>query len=117
MFGLILCIYEIKTLLDRVSSVYGLPNQLDEIHAKPTLNQWTNQEMVPYFVEFTLVYFPHKSVKRQALAKFLVDYPSLEIKPENDVQLGIYEVERRPWVLKIDGSSTKKYVGARIVID
>ena len=30
--------------------------------------------------EFTLVYFPHKSVKGQALANFLVDHPSLEIK-------------------------------------
>ena len=29
--------------------------------------------------EFTLVYFPHKSIKGQALADFLVDHPSLEI--------------------------------------
>ena len=33
------------------------------------------------FSEFTLVYFPHKSVKGQALANFLADYTSLEIKP------------------------------------
>ena len=32
-------------------------------------------------LEFTLVYFPHKSVKGQALANFLADHPSLEIKP------------------------------------
>ena len=38
--------------------------------------------------EFTLDYFPHKSVKGQALANFLVDHPSLEIKPEKDVELG-----------------------------
>ena len=31
--------------------------------------------------EFTLVYFPHKLVKGQALANFLVDHPSLEIQP------------------------------------
>ena len=61
--------------------------------------------------EFTLVYFPYKSVKGQALANFLVDYPSLEIQPENDVELKIYEVERRPWILKFDGSSMEKSVG------
>ena len=32
------------------------------------------------------------------------------------MELGIYEVERWPWVLKFDGSSTKYSVGARIVI-
>ena len=49
--------------------------------------------------EFTLVYFPQKLVKGQALANFLVDHHSLEIKPKKDVELGIYEVERRPWDL------------------
>ena len=38
MFGPILCMYKIKTLLDQVSSLCGLSNQLDEIHAKSTLN-------------------------------------------------------------------------------
>ena len=32
------------------------------------------------------------------------------------MELGIYEVERRPWILKFDVSSTKKSVGAGIVI-
>ena len=32
------------------------------------------------------------------------------------MELGIYEVERRPWILKFDGSSTEKSVGAGIVI-
>ena len=32
-------------------------------------------------LEFTLVYFPQKSVKGQALANFLADNPSLEIQP------------------------------------
>ena len=32
------------------------------------------------------------------------------------MELGIYEVERRPWILKFDGSSTEKSVRARIVI-
>ena len=63
-----------------------------------------------------MVNFPHKSVKGKALANFLVDHPSLEIKLENDVELGIYEVEMRAWVLKFDGSSTEKFVGAGIVI-
>ena len=63
-----------------------------------------------------MVYFPHKSIKGQNLASFMADHPSLEIQPEKDVELGIYEVERRPWVLKFDGSSTEKFVGAGIVI-
>ena len=46
MFGLILCMYEIETLHDHVSSVCGLSNRLDEIHAKLTLNHWTSQKMV-----------------------------------------------------------------------
>ena len=32
------------------------------------------------------------------------------------MELGIYKVERRPWILKFDGSSTEKSVGAGIVI-
>ena len=32
------------------------------------------------------------------------------------MELGIYEVERRPWVLKFDGSSMKKSAGVGIVI-
>ena len=44
------------------------------------------------------------------------DLPSLEIQLEKDVELGIYEIERRPWVLKFDGFSTKKSIGAGIVI-
>ena len=41
--------------------------------------------------EFTLVYFPHKSIKGQALIDFLTDHPSLEIGTEQSVELGIYE--------------------------
>ena len=57
MFGLILYIYEIETLLDQVSSVCGLSKRLDGIHAKPTLNLWTNQQMVPCFVRVHLGLF------------------------------------------------------------
>ena len=32
------------------------------------------------------------------------------------MELGIYEVERRPWFITFDGFSTKKSTGARIVI-
>ena len=63
-----------------------------------------------------MVYFPHKSVNGQALANLMDDHPSLEIKPEKDVELRIYEVEMRPLVLKFDGSSTEKSAGVRIVI-
>ena len=68
------------------------------------------------FSEFTLVYFPHKSVKGQALTDFLVDFPSLEAGTEQSVELGIYVAEKEPWILKFDGSSTKNLAGARIVI-
>ena len=57
MLGLILCMYEIETLLDQVSSVCGPSNQLDEIHAKLTLNHWKNRKMVPCFVRVHLYLF------------------------------------------------------------
>ena len=60
MFSLILCMYEIKTLLNEVSSVCGLPNRLDEIHAKSTLNHWTNWEMVPCLVRVHLGLFSNE---------------------------------------------------------
>ena len=63
-----------------------------------------------------MVYFPHKSVKGQALTNFMADHSSIESQPENDVELGIYEVERWSWILKFDGSSTEKSAGDGIVI-
>ena len=42
------------------------------------------------FSKFTLIYFPHKSVKGQAMTDFLADHPSLEIEAEQRVDLGIY---------------------------
>ena len=66
--------------------------------------------------EFTLIYFPQKSVKGQALADFLADHPSLEIRKEEEVDLQVYSVETQPWILKFDGSSTESSAGAGIVI-
>ena len=66
--------------------------------------------------EFTLIYFPQKSVKGQALADFLVDHPSLEIRKEEEVDLQVYSVENQSWILKFDGSSTKSSAGAGIII-
>ena len=57
MFGLILCMYEIETLLYQVSSVCGLSNRIDEINVKPALNHWMNQKMVPCFVRVHLGLF------------------------------------------------------------
>ena len=57
MFGPILCMYKIETVLDQVSSVCGLPNQFDKIHDKLTLNHGMNQEMVPCFVRVHLGLF------------------------------------------------------------
>ena len=66
--------------------------------------------------EFTLVYFPQKSVKGQALADFLADHSSLQIGKKQFVELGIYGEEKEPWIRKFDGSSTKNSTGAWIVI-
>ena len=63
-----------------------------------------------------MVYFPHKSVNGKALTNFMAHHPSIEIQPEKDVELEIYEIERRPWILKFDGSSREKSTGAEIVI-
>ena len=67
-------------------------------------------------LEFTLVYFPHKSIKGQTLINFLVDHHSLEIGTEKSVELGIYGAEKEPWILKFDGSSIENSTGAGIVI-
>ena len=67
-------------------------------------------------LEFTLVYFSQKSVKGQPLANFMANHPSLEIQPEKDMELGMYEVERQPWILKFDGSIKEKSAGDGIVI-
>ena len=66
--------------------------------------------------EFTLVYFPHKLVKGQALTNFLADHPSLEIGAEQSVELGIYGAEKEPWILKFDGSSIENSADVGIVI-
>ena len=66
--------------------------------------------------EFTLVYFPQKSVKGQALADFLADHPSLEVVIKQSVGLGIYGAKNEPWILQFDGSSIENSVGAGIVI-
>ena len=66
--------------------------------------------------EFTLIYFPQKSVNGQALANFLPDHHSLEIKAEQRVKLGIYGAEKEPWILKFDGSSIENLGGAEILI-
>ena len=62
-------------------------------------------------LEFTLVYFLHKSIKGQALTDFLVDHPSLEIGTKKSVELGIYGAEKELWILKFDGSSIENLVG------
>ena len=66
--------------------------------------------------EFTLVYFPHKSVKGQALTDFLADHHSLKIGTKQSVELGIYGVEKDPWILKFDGSSIENSGSAGIII-
>ena len=63
------------------------------------------------FSEFTLVYFPQKLVKGQALTDLLVDHLSLEIRTEQSVELRIYGAEKEPWILKFDGSSIENSTG------
>ena len=68
------------------------------------------------FPEFTLVYFPHKSVKGQALVDFLANHPFLKVRIEQRVDLGIYGAKKEPLILKFDGSSTENSASARILI-
>ena len=72
--------------------------------------------MVLCFSEFTLIYFPQKPFKGQALADFLANHPSVKIRIEQSVELGIYGAEKEPWILKFDGSSIENSTGAGIVI-
>lgn len=55
--------------------------------------------------------------KGQALANFLADHPYLKREPGKDLGLGIYKVAKNPWTLKFDGSSTKDFTRAEVVID
>ena len=66
--------------------------------------------------KFTLVYFPQKLVKGQALTNFLADHPSLEIGLEQSMELGIYGAEKEPQILKFDGSSINNSTGVGIMI-
>ncbi|XP_073277708.1 uncharacterized protein [Primulina huaijiensis] len=66
--------------------------------------------------EFTLIYYPQKSVKGQAIADFLADHPSLNESIEEQVGFPVCGIDVRPWELKFDGSSTETAAGAGIVI-
>ncbi|XP_075497881.1 uncharacterized protein LOC142535353, partial [Primulina tabacum] len=66
--------------------------------------------------EFTLTYYPQKSVKGQAIADFLADHPLLDEFIGEQVGFQVCGVEVRLWELKFDGSSTETAAGAGIVI-
>ncbi|XP_073049441.1 uncharacterized protein [Primulina eburnea] len=66
--------------------------------------------------EFTLTYYPQKSVKGQAIADFLADHPSLDEFIGEHVGFPVCGVGVQPWELKFDGSSTETTAGAGIVI-
>ncbi|XP_073279508.1 uncharacterized protein [Primulina huaijiensis] len=66
--------------------------------------------------EFTLTYYPQKSVKGQAIADFLADYPSLDEFIGEQVGFPVCGVGVQPWGLKFDGSSTETAAEAGIVI-
>ena len=116
MFGLVLCItklrhYLIKSRVYVVSQTNLMKYMLNRALLIRRIDKWFLT-----LSEFTLVYFPHKSVKKQALADFLVDYPSLEIRTEQRVELRIYGVEKEPWILKFDGSCIENSTSPWIVI-
>ena len=82
----------IETLLDQVliyvvSQTDLIKYMLNRLLIIGRIGKWSFA-----LLEFTLVYFSHKSVKGQALADFL------------------------PWILKFDGSIIENLVGTRIVI-
>lgn len=66
--------------------------------------------------EFTLLYFPQKSMKGQAVADFLADHPSADPIEEEPFDISVCEAGIQSWELKFDGSSTETSAGAGIVI-
>ncbi|XP_073282149.1 uncharacterized protein [Primulina huaijiensis] len=67
-------------------------------------------------VEFTLTYYPQKSVKGQVIAYFLADHASLDEFIGEQVGFPVCGVGVRPWELKFDGLSTETTARAGIVI-
>ena len=116
MFGPLLFMHEIETFLIK-SPVYVVSqtNLIKYMLSRPLITRRIGKWSLA-LSKFNLVYFPQKFIKGQALANFLADHPLLEIKLENDMELGIYEVQRRPWIFKFDGSRTENSVGAGMVI-
>ncbi|KZV34993.1 hypothetical protein F511_22935 [Dorcoceras hygrometricum] len=56
--------------------------------------------------EFTLIYFPQKSMKGQAVADFLADHPSQEESEEDIVEISTIEVNDQQWT-----GNPKRYGG------
>lgn len=66
--------------------------------------------------EFILQYLPQIAVKRQAIADFLTDHPSIDMPKLEEPKLNIFYLERVPWVRKFDGPSTNEAIRAGVVI-
>ena len=103
--------YVIQERVYIVSQTYLIKFMLNRPVISGRIGKWSLA-----LAEFTLIYFPQKSVKGQALADFLADHPSLEIRKEEEVDLQVYSVETQPWILKFDGSNIESSAGVGIVI-
>ncbi|XP_073304600.1 uncharacterized protein [Primulina huaijiensis] len=82
---------------------------------RPILSGWIGKWSLA-LAKFTLIYYPQKLVKGQAIDDFLADHSSLDEYIGGQVGFPVCGVEVGPWELKFDGSSTETAAGAGIVI-
>ena len=103
--------YLIKSQFYVVSHIDLMKDMLNRPLIMERIGKWSLA-----LLEFTLVYFPQKLVKGQALTNFLVVHPCLEIETEQCVELGVYGAKKEPWILKFDGSSIEDSASVGIAI-
>lgn len=59
--------------------------------------------------EFEIEYKPRSTIKAQVLTDFIPDYTYLRLKE-------VPQQEPKPWILQVDGSSTKEANGAGLIL-
>ena len=71
-------------------------------------------------MEFSLHYLLQRAVKGQALTKFLVDHPYVEVKEDMRKSLyllGVPVVSLTPWKLRFNRSKTRESAGVEVIIE
>ncbi|XP_073123460.1 uncharacterized protein [Henckelia pumila] len=75
-----------------------------ELKMNPLKCAWRICKWSLVLEEFTLVYYPQKSMKRQTIADFLAHHPGSDESILKEVEIPVYGIEVQPWILKFDGS-------------